>query len=245
MKNKKVIGLHKGTLLNIENKTNIGIPIELIINKISFIKCTYEIKDINKYYQIINNKDILGDKINLEIESKIRILNKGKEEELIFKNKFNEKGIHYIYFINDILLTNMSYMFYDCSSLKEINLSSFKTDNVTDMSFMFYKCSSLKEINLSSFKTDNVTDMNSMFYNCSSLKEINLSSFKTDNVTNMNSMFYNCSSLKEIHLSSFKTDNVKYMSDMFKDINSNCYLICNDNKIKQELKESINNCFIF
>ena len=61
MKNSKIIGLHKGYLKDNINKINIGIPIELIINKInkinniSYIKCTYEIKD-NNYIQIINNR---------------------------------------------------------------------------------------------------------------------------------------------------------------------------------------------
>ena len=41
------------------------------------------------------------------------------------------------------------------------------TNNVTDMSGMFYECSSLKEINLSNFNTDNITNMKSMFYGCS------------------------------------------------------------------------------
>ena len=42
----------------------------------------------------------------------------------------------------------MSGMFYECSSLKELNLSNFNTNNVTNMSHMFYGCSSLKEINI-------------------------------------------------------------------------------------------------
>ena len=58
-------------------------------------------------------------------------------------------------------------MFNRCSSLKEINLSNFNTNNVTNMSFMFYKCSSLKEINLSNFNTNNFTDMSYMFCDCS------------------------------------------------------------------------------
>ena len=31
----------------------------------------------------------------------------------------------------------MSYMFYSCKNLYELNLSSFNTNNVTNMSFMF------------------------------------------------------------------------------------------------------------
>ena len=59
----------------------------------------------------------------------------------------------------------MTDMFYYCSSLKELHLNNFNTNNVTDMSYMFYKCSSLKELNLTNFNTNNVTDMSWMFSN--------------------------------------------------------------------------------
>ena len=39
-------------------------------------------------------------------------------------------------------------MFYKCSSLKEINLSNFNTNNVTNMSRMFYKCEKLTKNNI-------------------------------------------------------------------------------------------------
>ena len=58
-----------------------------------------------------------------------------------------------------------------------IDLSNFNTNNVTDMSLMFYKCSSLKELNLNNFNTNNVTNMRWMFSGCSSLKELNLKNF--------------------------------------------------------------------
>ena len=61
----------------------------------------------------------------------------------------------------------MSGMFYGCSSLKELNLNNFNTNNVTDMSYMFYGCSSLKELNLNNFITNNVTDVSYMFVGCS------------------------------------------------------------------------------
>ena len=51
------------------------------------------------------------------------------------------------------------------------------------MSDMFKYCSSLTNIDLSSFNTQNVTDMNGMFSNCSSLINIDLSNFNTQNVT--------------------------------------------------------------
>ncbi len=57
----------------------------------------------------------------------------------------------------------MGYMFYGCSSLTNINLSNFNTNNVIDMSGLFGGCSSLKDINLSNFNTNKVTDMRAMF----------------------------------------------------------------------------------
>ena len=58
-------------------------------------------------------------------------------------------------------------MFARCSSLKELNLNNFNTNNVTDMYGMFYGCSSLKELNFNNFNTNNVTDMSCMFGKCS------------------------------------------------------------------------------
>ena len=63
----------------------------------------------------------------------------------------------------------MRFMFRGCSSLTNINLSNFNTNNVTNMSCMFRGCSSLANINLSNFNTNNVTAMWSMFDGCKNL----------------------------------------------------------------------------
>ena len=47
----------------------------------------------------------------------------------------------------------MSYMFYDCYYLKDLNLSNFNAKNVTDMSGMFKHCTLLKNLNISNFIT--------------------------------------------------------------------------------------------
>ena len=78
-----------------------------------------------------------------------------------------------------------SYMFENCSSLTNLDLSSFDTSNVTDMYGMFDGCSSLTNLDLSGFNTSNVTDMSHMFIGCSSLTNLDLSSFNTSNVTDM------------------------------------------------------------
>ena len=106
-------------------------------------------------------------------------------------------------------------MFDGCSSLTSLDVTGFKTDNVTDMSSMFSGCSGLTSLDVSNFKTDNVTDMRSMFYGCSGLTNLDVSNFKTDNVTNMHNMFYGCSGLTSLDVTGFKTDKVTSMWNMF------------------------------
>ena len=44
------------------------------------------------------------------------------------------------------------------------------------MSWMFHECSSLKELNLNNFNTNNVTNMRSMFSGCSDELKLKLKS---------------------------------------------------------------------
>ena len=118
-------------------------------------------------------------------------------------------------YLNTSEVTDMSSMFYYCSSLTSIDLSSFNTSKVTDMLSMFFNCSSLTSIDLSSFNTSKVTDMTRMFHNCTRLTSLDLSSFNTTNVTNMGQLFLNCNALESLDLSSFNTANVTNMESMF------------------------------
>ena len=84
--------------------------------------------------------------------------------------KFNKKGKYKIKYIFKDKIKNMSCMFFGCSSLININLSNFNTNNITVMRYMFLGCSSLTNINLSNFNTNNITKMRSMFFGCYKLK---------------------------------------------------------------------------
>ena len=112
-------------------------------------------------------------------------------------------------------VTSMAAMFYGCSSLTSLDLSSFNTANVTDMGAMFLNCTGLTSVNVSSFDTRNVTTMQSMFQYCSALPSVDLSNFNTDNVTSMQSMFDHCFALESLDLSNFNTEKVTSMSWMF------------------------------
>ena len=86
-------------------------------------------------------------------------------------------------------VTNMRYMFRDCTLLTAI--PQLNTSNVTDMSSMFNRCTSLTTI--PQLDTSNVTKMNSMFYGCSSLTAI--PQLNTSNVTGVSYTFLGCDSL--------------------------------------------------
>ena len=68
-------------------------------------------------------------------------------------------------------LTKTNYMFYDCDSLSNLDLSHFNSNNVIYMNGMLSFCNSLKNLNLSNFNTQYVTQTDYMFYNCNSLKK--------------------------------------------------------------------------
>ena len=110
---------------------------------------------------------------------------------------------------------DMSFMFYACSNLTSLDVSSFNTANVTKMVYMFGCCYSLTSLDLSSFNTANVTDIGGMFFSCRGLLSLNVSHFNTKKVTDMMSLFYECSSLTSLDLSSFNTANVTEMGTMF------------------------------
>ena len=113
------------------------------------------------------------------------------------------------------LITDISYLFYQCISLETIDLSNFDTSSVIDMSCMFSGCNSLKSIDLSNFDTSSVIYMNGIFSYCISLETIDLSNFDTSSVIDMGYMFSNCSSLKSIDILHFNTKAVLYMGSIF------------------------------
>jgi len=112
-------------------------------------------------------------------------------------------------------VTNMSFMFGLCKNLVNLNLSSFNTENVTNMCCMFFGCHNLTKLEIFSFDTSKVNNMLGMFYICTSLTNLDLSFFNTSKVTNMSHMFFCCNNLTNLNLSSFNTKNVTNMSHMF------------------------------
>ena len=119
--------------------------------------------------------------------------------------------------LNTANVTDMRWMFHECTSLANLDLSNFNTAKVIDMESMFADCLKLATLDLSNFNTGNVKSMRSMFCRCSGLTNLDLSNFNTANVTDMQLMFSKCSGLKNLNVSNFNTANVTTMYWMFED----------------------------
>ena len=114
---------------------------------------------------------------------------------------------------------NMSYMFYNCKSLEELNLSQFDTSKVIDMSYMFYKCSSLNELTFSNFNTSNAINMSNMFDGCKYLNFSNIPNFNLKNNPRIKYMFSNT-----------KKEYQQKLKDKFNNINNNAFENLKDNE---------------
>ena len=188
--NFQVIGIHIGYI----KKCNVGKTIKLVIddfnkNKNNYIIAEIEIReeDINENIRIINSFEQCKREKKWEDDKEDYKYENEKEIKENCEIKINDSIIPFTYFyIFKIkgkftiqysfknLLSKINHMFDDCSSLTNINLSNFNTQNVTNMSYMFYDCYSLTNINLSNFNTQNVTDMSYIFSGCKSLKKENI-----------------------------------------------------------------------
>ena len=118
-------------------------------------------------------------------------------------------------YLNTEKVTDMSYMFRNCSSLTSLDVTKLNTANVSNMSYMFSGCTNLTSLDVTKFNTANVTNMSDMFRNCSALTSLDVSKFNTVNVTNMGRMFSNCSALTSLDVTNFNTEKVTYMVYMF------------------------------
>lgn len=89
-----------------------------------------------------------------------------------FKFMEHITGIVHLDYLNTSVVTDMSFMFFDCLSLTSLDVTHFNTANVTDMFCMFCRCTSLTSLDVIGFDVSNVTTMSSMFGDCSSLRTI-------------------------------------------------------------------------
>ena len=136
-----------------------------IINSFENVKFENNWENQETDYKFENEKEI----------NKCEITINGKIIPFCYFYKFNKKGKYTINYSFSTKITNTSYMFCDCNSLTNIDLSNFNTQNVTYMTDMLSGCNSLTNIDLSNFNIQKFISMNSMLSECNSLIIIHLS----------------------------------------------------------------------
>lgn len=115
------------------------------------------------------------------------------------------------------LVTDMAFMFRNCSKLNTLDVSGFNTDNVGNMQQMFYGLSGLATINVSGFHTAKVTNMSYMFNGCTNVNALDVSGFDLGLVKNTDFMFAGCWKVTTLAVEKFNTAKVTSMSGMFSD----------------------------
>ena len=130
---------------------------------------------------------------------------------------------------------NFKELFMGCKALKTVKMfpynASIKSYGV-DGSYLFANCSSLEEIDLSNWSETDISTLHSMFLSCTNLKRVNLSNLQNKKITVLNYMFEYCSKLERIDIRNFTFDSVTNWTQMFRDVPVNCLIIVKDDTAK-------------
>ena len=109
----------------------------------------------------------------------------------------------------------MSYLFYECNALTQLDLSNWDTGNIQYMIATFDGCNNLTGLNCSTWNTSKVTNMQLAFYNCNSLETIPVRDWNTKSLMYMDKAFGNCTSLVNLDVSKWDTSKVVEMTNVF------------------------------
>ena len=115
----------------------------------------------------------------------------------------------------DYPITSTSSMFERLYYLTTINgLENLNTSHVTDMSYMFNLCRSLKTLDLTGFNTENVSNMEYMFADCETLTNIYCNdNWNQPNILQSDKMFYACFALPNYDSEHFDVSSAKPTSE--------------------------------
>ena len=119
-------------------------------------------------------------------------------------------------FKNTSKVSNMNWLFVDCQSLENLDLSGWDTSKITKTHMMFSGCSSLKSLDVSTWNVSKVSHWSEMFSGCSSLKSLDVTNWNimTEYYHPMDDMFKDCTSLEELHFGSGSKEVVEYLPNL-------------------------------
>ena len=195
------------------------------INDINHIKIKYKVEEekdnrsssvgINTI--VYSQMKVFGNIFIENNKNKCKMIINNKESELM-EECFLGSNDNEIILLNIKQITDMSYMFYNCTSLLEIyGIDKWDTSSVTNMSNLFYYCNNLKNLpDISKWNTKNVINMNNMFSGCKFTSLPDISLWDTSSVTNMSYMFFDCKNINQLpDISKWNISKVNNLSHMF------------------------------
>ena len=111
-----------------------------------------------------------------------------------------------VVFVDNIKgITSLAYYFYRLSNIDTFeNLDRLDTKDVTSLYGTFSYCSSIEDLDLSSWNTSKVTNISTFVMNCSSLKTLNLSNWDFSVLNSTGGALSGCTALKTLDLSNTK-----------------------------------------
>ena len=135
-------------------------------------------------------------------------------------------------------VTNMAHMFDHNCGMIALDVKGWNTELVENMGSMFRRISSVETLDLSNWNNASCIDFSNFLQYATSLKSVNLENFTTDYAETMLYMFDHCKSLETVDVSSFNTENVTNLGNMF----WCCYNLYSINGLKSF---DTSNCTIF
>ena len=143
---------------------------------------------------------------------------------------------------NLINVINAKNLFDQCIQLKEINLNNFNGNHkLMNISGMFKNCFSLKNVELTMEETRYLLNMDEMFYQCIQLESVKFNHFKTDRLKSINKLFYDCLSLKKIEMKNIKIPEPINIDDIFKKVSNRVEVDYSQDNLFDDLIQEINN----
>ena len=112
-------------------------------------------------------------------------------------------------------LREADYMFAECGSLTNIDVSKWNTSSLTNAEYMFYECPKLKKVDVSHWDTSSLTNAEQMFRGCKELTELDASNWNTSLLTKAALMFACCDSLRSVNLSKWDTSSLTEIYNLF------------------------------
>ena len=170
-------------------------------------------------YVVPNNED--NTKYDLYIGAKGGVIANPDSSYLFYNFRF----VNEINFNNNFDTSSVIYMismFRFCTSLKEMDLSSFDTRNVIEMGNLFCMFDNENGVVLenklskiifgNNFSVEKARSISQMFTGCYNFTSLDVANFDTGNVEDMTSVFAYCDGLTSIDISGWNTSNVVDMS---------------------------------